>query len=169
MIVSGQGKEYKGRGRYMQYTAAQQDNIGMLLRQMGADVKQINGLTCFVRFDLDGTELMYVYNLNADDAYYLQRVKPYPMSAGVFPDAAGIAEYIQKDLRAFRTAVKSNCFDSFVNANQRLLAISRELEEAFLYHKIPERYCSAVNGGLDELEQTLRDIRQNENPLPPNA
>lgn len=151
----------------MQYMSAQQDHIGMLLRQMGADVKQINGLVCFVRFHLDDTELYYVYNLNADDEYFLQRVKPYPMSAGVFPDAAEIADYIERDLRAFQNAKKSGCFEPFVSANRRLTALSQGLEDAFLHHGIPEPYCKAVNDGLDKLERMLADIRQNEKPLPP--
>jgi hypothetical protein len=165
--VSGQEKANKNPGRRMQYMSAQQDHIGMLLRQMGADVKQINGLVCFVRFYLDDTELYYVYNLNADDEYFLQRVKPYPMSAGVFPDAAEIADYIEKDLRAFQNAKKSGCFETFISENRRLTALSQGLEDAFLHSNIPKSYCKAVDDGLNALEQTLKDIRRDAGPLPP--
>ncbi len=164
--MSGQDKE--NAGRHMQYMSAQQDHIGMLLRQMGADVKQINGLVCFVRFNLEGTELYYVYNLNADDMYFLQRVKPYPMSAGVFPDAAEIADYIERDLHAFQNAKKSGCFDTFVSANNRLVALSRGLEDAFLHSNIPKPYCAAVDKGLSALEQMLMDMRRDAGPLTPD-
>lgn len=161
--MSGQDKG--NASRHMQYMSAQQDNIGMLLRQMGADVKQIHGLVCFVRFHLGDTELYYVYNLNADDMYYLQRVKPYPMSAGVFPNAEEIADYIEKDLRAFQNAKKSGCFETFVSANNRLVALSRGLEDAFLHTNIPKPYCKAVDEGLKTLETMLADIRENAEPL----
>ena len=157
------GLPAKARGKaadhQMRYVSAQQDHIGMLLRQMGADVKQIHGLVCFVRFHTGGTELLYVYILNADDAYYLQRVKPYPMSAGVFPTAAEIAEYIEKDLRAFERAAGSGGFANFVAVNRRLTALVRMLEETYLRNPAPEAFFREANTALDALEALLRDAR----------
>ena len=165
MTVSGQGNDGRRLDRRMQVVSAQQDHMGMLLKQMGADVRQINGLVCFVRFALGDTELFYVYNLNADDQYYLQRVKPYPMSAGVFADPAQIAEYIERDVQAFREAAKSGQFDNFVDINLRLSALSRALEDTFMKRDVSKAELTQLGFDLREMERKLADVRKNAKPL----
>ena len=150
--MSGQDKNFGRHSRRMQMVSAQQDHIGMLLRQMGADVTQINGLVCFVRFHIGDTELFYVYNLNDDDAYYLQRVKPYPMSAGVFADAAQIADYIQRDVNAFRGATENADFTAYVETNRRLAALIKTLEDAYMGPGLPDAAVERVNECLTALE-----------------
>lgn len=163
--MSDHGGDGRQHCRRMQYVSAQQDSIAMTLRQMGATVREIHGLVCFVRFDLNGTELFYVYNLNADDQYYLQRVKPYPMSAGVFADSTAIAEYIERDVSAFRGAVRSGQFQPFVDANQRLTALVRALETAFMHSNVPDAAFAQIGTELDTLEKLLADLRQDADPL----
>lgn len=156
-----------GRAHRMRYVWAQQDNVAMLLRQLGAEVTEIHGLVCFVRFPLGGEELLYVYNLNADDRYYLQRAKPYPMSAGVFPTADAIAEYIEHDLRAFQNAVNSGHYAEFVALNRRLVALSQGFEDAFLRFNVSGDCFAEAGKGLERLERALDDIKQNAEPLKP--
>ena len=163
--MSDQEREGRRHSRRMQFVSAQQDSIGMTLRQMGASVQEIHGLVCFVRFDLGGTELFYVYNLNADDQYYLQRVKPYPMSAGVFADSAAIAAYIERDVNAFRGAAQSGQFELFVDASRRLAALTQTLEEAFMSCNVPKPAFDRIGNALDAMEGILAEIRQSADPL----
>ena len=147
------------------YVSAQQDNVAMLLKQLGADVKQINGLVCFVRFLVGGEELLYVYNLNAKDQYYLQRAMPYPMSAGVFPTTDAIAEYIENDLHAFQNAMNSGHFAEFVDLGRRVAAFSKGFEDAFLRYNISGDCFAEAQKNVAKLEHVLSAMVKSAEPL----
>ena len=163
--MSGKGDAGFHRGHRTRYVSAQQDHLGMLLRQLGAEVREIHGLICFVRFDLNGTELFYVYNLNDDDEYYLQRVKPYPMSAGVFPTVADIVAYIEKDLRAFQNAMKSGQYAAFMELGQRLTALTQGLEDAFLHCGVPGACFDEACAEAEKIEKLLHGMKESAKPL----
>ena len=154
------------RNHQMSYASAQQDHINMQLRQMGASVTQIHGLINYVRFPIGEHELFYVYNLNAKNEYYLQRVKPYPMSAGVFPSADAIAEFIEMDLKTFQNAMQSGHFASFLDINRRLIALTQELEETYLHCNVPGDCFRQVGQRLSDMERALDEMNQLAKPLP---
>jgi hypothetical protein len=156
---------FSNRTRQTRAVSAQQDHVCMLLKQIGADVEHISGLACAASFDVSGTELKYAYILGADDAYFLYRVRPYPMSAGMFSAAEGIVEYIERDVHAFRNAAKSNHFPEFLEVNRRLTALVREFEEAFMCCNIPETDFEQAKRSLEKLERLLHEIRQDAKPL----
>ena len=166
MEVSDQ-KGSNSRAYQMRYVAAQQDNVAMLLKQLGADVVQINGLVCFVRFWVGKEELLYVYNLNADNRYYLQRAKPYPMSAGVFPTADAIVEHIGNDLRAFQNAMRSGHYAEFVELNRRIVALAQGFERAFLRFNIGSDCFETAGQDIARLEQLLAEMETSARPLAP--
>lgn len=165
--MPGMKNEVKSRSHYMQFVSAQQDNLCMLIKQMGADVKPVNGLTCIATFHVGGAELMYVYNLNAEEEYFLHRIQPYPMSADVFLNTAEIAEYIERDVSAFRNAAQSGQFEPFVELNRRLTELSKGLEETFMQFNVPGEYFEQAGKDLESLERLLSEIRQNARPLQP--
>ncbi|HRX07588.1 MAG TPA: hypothetical protein P5559_00310 [Candidatus Limiplasma sp.] len=158
-------KGASSRAYQIRYVAAQQDHVAMLLKQLGADVRQINGLVCFVRFWVGKEELLYVYNLNADNRYYLQRAKPYPMSAGVFPTTDAIAEYIGNDLRAFQNAMRSGHYAEFVELNRRIVALAQGFEQAFLRYNVAGDCFAEAKTSVMKLEHVLSDMEKSANPL----
>ena len=62
------------------------DSIEILLRQLGADkIQKVQGDLYFIKFILeDDLEVMYTYNINAKNQYFLQRIMPYPIPQGAF-------------------------------------------------------------------------------------
>jgi hypothetical protein len=149
------------RARSLRAVSAEQDHAGMLLRQMGADVKDMHGLICLVRFPAEDGEVTYVYTLNAEDEYYLQRVAPCPMSAGVFPSADAIAAFIQSDVRAFQNAAQCGRYPAFVALSSRLTALARALEDAFLRCDVPGDYLDEAEEDVDALEKRLAEMKEN--------
>jgi len=149
----------------MSYASAQQDHINMQLRQMGASVTQIHGLINYVRFPVGEHELYYVYNLNAKNEYYLQRIRPYPMSAGVFPNADAIAEFIEMDLKTFQNAMQSGHFAAFLDINRRMLALTQELEETYLHCNVPDDCFRDASKRLAEMEKALNEMKSKAKPL----
>ncbi|MCX7884013.1 MAG: hypothetical protein N2448_03155 [Caloramator sp.] len=110
----------------------------MMLRQMGADVTCFLGKQCFVKFNIEGYEISYTYNINLKNKYFLQRIKPYPMSAGVFENLKDVVEMIQIDVEQFTNVIKSGKFDKFLEINTKILEAARNLEDLFLYYKVDE-------------------------------
>ena len=144
----------------MNYVSAEQDNMDMMLTQMGAKVKSIHGLLCFVRFTVHDTELFYTYNINAKNQYYLQRVLPYPVGAGVFTNPSEIVDYIEKDVKSFKNAAKSSSFDSYIDIHKKLHATVHQLENDFINYNVPHDKMRAIDEALDKINMILKDIQQ---------
>lgn len=55
------------------------DSIEIRLRQLGASkIQKVQGCLYFIKFILDDDfEVMYTYNINAKNKYFLQRIEPY--------------------------------------------------------------------------------------------
>jgi hypothetical protein len=124
----------------------------MLLRQMGANVVCFIGKQCFVKFNIEGYEISYAYNINAKEKYFLQRVKPYPMIAGVFEDLKDVVEMIEIDLEQFKNVIKSGKFEKFLELNKKILETARNLEDLFLYYIVDENM-------FDDIEKCIESVR----------
>ncbi len=149
----------------MNYVSAEQDNIDMMLTQMGAKVKSIHGLICSVRFNIDGTELFYVYNVNAKEQYYLQKVLPYPVGAGEFTKPSEIIEYIKKDIACYKTASKSTIFKEFVSANLELHHTIHKLEDTFMSHNVPHDKMDEIVSKIEQISQLISEIEKTSKTL----
>lgn len=125
----------------------------MLLRQMGAEVITFHGLQCFVRFWVQGVEISYAYNINRKDKYFLQRLKPYTMPAGVFENIEDVVEAIKIDVDQFKNALKSNNYEKFININQEILKGVRTFEDFFLYYNVSSE-------DLDEISEEIKRINE---------
>lgn len=144
----------------MNYVSVEQDGLDMTLTQMGAQVKSIHGLLCFVRFDIDGTELFYVYNINAKNQYYLQKVLPYPVGAGIFSRPADVIAYIKRDIKLFKNAAKSRTFQCFIETNTKIHKVLHKTEDTFLNYNVPIEKLKHISEMLDAVERELADIQQ---------
>ena len=139
---------------------AEQEDLDKTLSQMGAQVKSIQGLVCFVRFDIDGRELFYVYNINAKNQYYLQKVLPYPVGAGIFSHPSDVIAYIKRDLKLFRNAVKSRTFESFLQASTKIHTVLHKVEDTFLNYNVPIEEMQRISDVLDAVDAKLGEIRK---------
>ena len=144
----------------MNYVSAEQDNMDMMLTQMGAQVKSIHGLMCFVRFTIHDTQLFYVYNVNAKNQYYLQRVLPYPIGAGVFTNPSEIVEFIGKDIKSFKNAAKSSTFDSFIDIHKKIHATVHEFENDFMSFNVPHDKMQQIDEELDKINLLLKEVEE---------
>jgi hypothetical protein len=144
----------------MNIVAAEQGNLHMRLTQLGAEVKSIHGLLCFVRFHINETEIFYVYNINAKDQYYLQKVLPYPVGAGVFDKINDIVEYIEKDILQYTNASKSKVFQTFVETNLELHHILHKMEDTFMNYNVPSCRMDDIKEKLKEMNCILDEIQE---------
>lgn len=127
----------------------------MKLRQMGAKIKTINSKMCYVKFDIGGFEVAYVYNINKDGNYFLERIKPYPLAIREFYDEEQLIEIIEIDLEQFKNAIKSHNIQSFVEINRKLHLSIKKFEDLFLYYNVPQEECDKLIGLLDEIDKEI--------------
>ncbi|SKA79417.1 hypothetical protein SAMN05443428_10358 [Caloramator quimbayensis] len=129
----------------------------MMLRQMGAEVTCFLGKQCFVKFNINGYEITYTYNINLKNKYFLQRIKPYPMSAGVFENLKDVVEMIQIDVEQFTNVIKSGKFDKFLEINTKILEAARNLEDLFLYYKVDEAVFDVLLNQIDIVKKKISE------------
>lgn len=142
----------------MNVNTAQGDAIETLLRQIGASqVTKVRGLLYFIKFKLnEDLEISYVYNINAKNQYFLQRIKPYPIPQGIFTDEYEIVSFIKKDLNKFTKAMNSSNFNLFLSVTKKLNLASYNMENLFLNYNVNsddfERLDKELNDILNEIE-----------------
>lgn len=136
----------------MDYNNVENDRHDMVLRQMGGEVLSIYGVLCYVKFNIEGLQIEYVYNINSKKKYFLQRIKPYPLSAGVFESPDDVIDIISIDIDQFKNAIHSKKLDRVIDINSELGETIRNIDDLFLYYKVPEE-------SLDLISDRIRDIK----------
>jgi hypothetical protein len=132
---------------------------------MGAKIKTINSKMCYVKFDISGFEVSYVYNINKNGNYFLERIKPYPLAIKEFYDEEQVIEIIKVDLEQFKNAIKSHNIQSFIDINRRLHQSIQKFEDLFLYYNVPLEECDKIISLLDALDQELKDTKNSSNRI----
>lgn len=144
---------------YMNILSAEQDQLDMQLTQMGAKVQSLHGLLCYIRFPIEDMELFYVYNINMKNQFFLQRIKPYPVSAGIFTNPQDIVEYIRDDVKQFRNAYNSKVFSEFVTVNAELQRLVQDVEDVFLGYNVPIEKMHEISNMILSVDNILENIK----------
>ncbi|MFZ7121350.1 MAG: hypothetical protein ACOWWH_10405 [Eubacteriaceae bacterium] len=143
----------------MKYNTAEQDRAVIIFRQMGAKVKTINGVQCYIRFYLDNKlELYYVYNVTKDGELYLQRIKPYPFGAGVFMSHNDIIEFISNDIKKFKNASNSKVFEIFIKNNKKINDLIQSVESLFLENNVPKEQMEVLSKMLEDVDNKIVEL-----------
>ncbi|MFZ5969028.1 MAG: hypothetical protein ACOYVK_17875 [Bacillota bacterium] len=130
------------------------------LRQMGAEVQVIRGIMHYVRFNLDGTIVEYVYHINNKDNYFLQRRSPYPLNVGIYESHDDVINIIQHDIAQMLNAKKSKKFDKFIEINRTLCNIERNFEDLYLYYNIPGVQAGKIEEKIAELKTLILETQK---------
>ncbi|SHJ82412.1 hypothetical protein [Tepidibacter formicigenes] len=141
------------------YLKTEMSKHEMILNQMGGDVKVIRGIMCYVKFDIKGTLVEYVYHINNSDNYFLQRISPYPMNMGTYHNKDQIITVIKHDINQFKNASNSTVFNDFINVNKRFNDALRHFEDLYLYYNIPHEIFNQLNDSIDEMEKLIKEYK----------
>lgn len=144
----------------MNIVSSQQDKMEMQLKQMGAEVQTIHGILSYVKIMIGTVEVFYAYNLNAKDKFFLQRITPYPLGAGVFSTQKQVLNYIKHDIEQFKNANNSKVFHKFIEVNYRTHRTSHELEDLFLNYNVPAEKMREIEGYLDHISNVIDELKQ---------
>jgi hypothetical protein len=128
------------------------DSIEIRLRQLGASkIQKVQGCLYFIKFILDDDfEVMYTYNINAKNKYFLQRIEPYPIPNGTFSTEVKIVK--------FRKGIKSEHFDDFLEATAQANKFVRQLDDFYLNYQVEED--SLVSDSLGQINTTIDNLNK---------
>jgi hypothetical protein len=132
----------------------------MKLVQMGAKVEIVNSKMCYIRFNLEGIEIEYVYNINHQNKFFIERVKPYPLALTVTSTEQELISIIEVDLAQFKNAVKSHNINYFLNIGSELTKTIKKFEDLFLYYNIPRDECEVFQNQIDDLLNHIYKTRE---------
>jgi len=129
------------------------------LRSLGARVLDIQGIMFYVKFKIDGYKISYIYHLNPDNTYFLERVKPYSMVVGDFNTEEDIVDIIRIDIDQFRNAMNSNNFSRFIDVDNNISKLVRIFEDLYLYYNINGDDIDNLNDEIKKILSTIKDIK----------
>ncbi len=141
------------------YINAQVLKHSMKLQQMGAKVKAINSKLCYVDFDLGDFKVSYVYNVNAKDKYFLERIEPYPLAVRTFDKEEDVIDIIKVDLEQFKNAVKSHNIKDFIEISRHLSKQLKQFDDLFLYYNIPTHEIQVLINHLKNIDEDIERIK----------
>ncbi len=136
----------------MDMFTSRQDKLVMELHQMGAKVKSLNGIVCYITFIINDTKITYLYNINKDNEYFLQRISPYPLSVGAFGTEGDIVGFIKADIKKFECTVSHNCFTRFIDLNLSFQQALTDMEHLFIR-------CDMTDEDFDLMEDAVRNFK----------
>jgi hypothetical protein len=143
------------------YVMAEAMEHEMKLVQMGGKVTQITSKLCYVKFEIDGIEIEYVYNINSKGQFFLERIKPYPLPVKPYEDESKIIEIIDIDLEQFRQAAKSHNMPKFIKLGQQFHETAKRFEDLFLYYNVPDMTVEEMMTVLAQVNKTIDDCKNN--------
>jgi len=128
----------------------------MKLVQFGAKVQVVSSKMVYVKFNLDqDIEVSYIYNINKNNKYFLERIKPYPISIKEFDTDREVIDVIKIDYYQFANAVKSHNIHEFVKANKELHQVIKSFEDLFLYYNIPHDAITNIDKNIKEIQEII--------------
>ena len=131
----------------------------MKLEQMGAKVKVINSKLCYINFYLEGIHIKYIYNINKNGNYFLERIKPYQMPVKECRDEADVVEVISIDVEQFRNAANSHHVQEFIKTSETINNIQKKFEDLYLYYNISTECMEDLVRKLDEFDKAIDNTK----------
>lgn len=143
------------------YVQSEMNQHVMKLLQMGAEVKVVSGELVYVSFDItEDIKVSYVYNINKKNKYFLERIKPYPISVKEFETAEDICNIIKIDVEQFRNAVKSHNIYEFIKINCNLHNTILTFEDLFLYYNIDSHTFDEIKDHVSGINDIIQNAKK---------
>jgi hypothetical protein len=129
------------------------------LRKLGAKVISVQGIMIYVKFKINNTKLEYIYHINPDNTYFLERIKPYVMAVGDFESEEDLVDLIKIDVEQFQNAMKSKNFQDFIEIDKSISKLVRFFEDLYLYYNIPKEDTAIIKNKVEEILDEIIDIK----------
>lgn len=135
------------------------------LKDMGAEVIDMDGLMVFARFEKDNFRVTYLYHRNPDNTFLLERIKPYQLVIGEYDSEHQVVENITNDMDQINNARNSHKFDSFVETLQKMNKFKRDFDDLFLYYNINSDDMQYIQDSIKKLCKDVYRIKSHSNRI----
>lgn len=129
------------------------------LKKLGARVIDIQGVMSLIKFNIEGTKITYIYHLNDDNTYYMERIKPYTMPVGDYNTEEEIVDVIRVDIEQFKNAMHSKNFSKFIEIDYNISKLVRIFEDLYLYYNIKGEDLGKLDNEIHLLLDIIKQIK----------
>ncbi|WP_156099443.1 hypothetical protein [Caloranaerobacter azorensis] len=129
------------------------------LRELGCQVASIQGVMFYVKYTLDELKIEYMYHINPDNTYYLERIKPYVVSAGILESEDEVVNAIIIDIEQFKNAKHSKNFKAFIEVDTELSKAVRAFEDLYLYYNISREDTELIKKEINNVMELLIEVK----------
>jgi hypothetical protein len=128
------------------------------LKKIGAKVIDIQGIMFHVSFNIKEHKISYIYHLNEDNSYLLERVSPYFVQIGNYDKEENIVNAIKIDIEQFRNAVRSSNFKNFIKVDTHISQLVRIFEDLYLYYNIENEQIELLDKDINKLLESIKEM-----------
>lgn len=129
------------------------------LKKLGANIIDIQGVMSLVKFNIEGTNITYIYHLNEDNSFFLERIKPYAMPVGDYQSEEEVVDVIKVDTEQFRNAMRSHNFSKFIEIDYNIAKMVRLFEDLYLYYNIKKEDLEILDNEIHLLLDIIKKIK----------
>ncbi len=130
------------------------------IEKIGGTITEIEDVMFYVTFDFENHSVVYLYHLNRNNTYTLERIKPYSLNIGPFKTEEEIIDGIKIDIDQFRNAMKSKNFSYFIDLDYNISKLARIFEDLFLYYNVDEESLDNINHNIKNMLQSIDKIKE---------
>ena len=128
------------------------------LKKIGAKVIDIQGIMFHITFNINEHKISYIYHLNPDNTYLLERVSPYFVQIGTYDKEENIVNAIKIDIEQFRNAMKSSNFKNFIKVDTHISQLVRIFEDLYLYYNIDNDQINKLDSSINDLLEMIKEM-----------
>ncbi|MCY6482841.1 hypothetical protein OW763_00545 [Clostridium aestuarii] len=140
------------------YMSVKDSMLKFQLEQLGAEVCNIKGPLCYIKFTIDDTKFRYLYHINRKNKYFLERISPYSMPIANFNSEENIVNSIKTDIDKFKNAKNSKKFEEFISTNKNLVHIAKTFEKIYLHYNVSKYDLKDINAEIYNIKNKLESI-----------
>ncbi|QXM06330.1 hypothetical protein [Crassaminicella indica] len=129
------------------------------LRKIGAEVMEIEGIMFIVKYHKNNLNIQYLYRINPDNTYLLERIKPYALLLSEHPSEESVITAIKNDIDQFKNARQSKNFDDFVKIDKDLTKIVRYFEDLYLYYNINKDDIELLKNEVQNMAKAILEVK----------
>lgn len=138
--------------------------VNGLLKQRGAtSIKTKPAYINIAKFELsDSVTVVYLYELKENEAIYLQRLEPYPMTMGQIDDENQLVAVIEEDIKKFKDALTSKNFNKFIEIAGTFAEVNKGMEKCLLSPKTVETAdLKVIEADLESIGADIKKMAEN--------
>ncbi len=126
------------------------------LKHLGANFIDIEGDIYQVSFNFELIQITYVYGIDDESNFFLERIQPYILFLGNYSSEEEIVKVIGSDVYQFKQKITSSDFLTFLDVNNHFSHIIKTIEKHYLNERLSESEMLFIIGKIEEIYNKIQ-------------